>query len=186
MDYPSQLAKMLGRPVINKGVPGDTTSSALLRLKADVLSQDPDIVLITLGANDLINGVPKDIAFSNLKQIVQTIQNQGARVIIGGLSFPRIDRGFGKGFKDLSRQTGALPIPDIFTAIADNPVLMSDPIHPNNTGYRIIARRFSDVITSSELKAEPAFKNRTPKTHDVTLAWDEIPDATSYNIYRAG
>jgi acyl-CoA thioesterase-1 len=183
MDYPSQLAKMLGRPVLNKGIPGDTTSSALLRLRRDVLSKNPDIVLITLGINDLINGVPTDIALGNLKQIVQTIQNQGARVIIGGLSFPEIDRRLGKGFRDLARQTGAVLVSDIFTAIADNPVLMSDPIHPNNYGYRIVARRFHDVITSYELKAKPAYKNRTPKTNDVTLAWDEIPDATSYNIY---
>jgi acyl-CoA thioesterase-1 len=183
MDYPSQLAKMIGRPVINKGIPGDTTSSALWRLKRDVLSKNPDIVLITLGGNDLINGVSKDIALGNLKQIVQTIQKQGAKVIIGGLSFPGIHRGFGKGYKDLAQQTGALLIPDIFTAIADNPVLMRDPIHPNNSGYRIIARRFSNAIKSSELKAKPTVKYPTPKTHDVTLTWDEIPNVTFYNIY---
>ncbi|MCK4987142.1 MAG: fibronectin type III domain-containing protein, partial [Desulfobacterales bacterium] len=183
MDYPSQLAKMIGRPVINKGIPGDTTASALRRLKRDVLSKNPDIVLITLGGNDLINGVSKDIALGNLKQIVQTIQKQGAKVIIGGLSWPGMDRGFDKGYEDLAQQTGALLIPDIFTAIADNPVLMSDPIHPNNSGYRIIARRFSNAITSSELKAKPTVKYSTPKTHDVTLTWDEIPNVTSYNIY---
>ena len=183
MDYPSQLAKMIGIAVINKGIPGDTTSSALWRLKRDVLSKNPDIVLITLGGNDLINGVSKDIAFGNLKQIVQSIQKQGAKVIIGGLSWPGMDRGFGKGYEDLAQQTGALLIPDIFTAIADNPVLMSDPIHPNNSGYLIIARRFSNAITSSELKAKPTVKNPIPKTHDVTLTWDEISNATSYNIY---
>jgi lysophospholipase L1-like esterase len=183
MDYPSQLAKMIGIAVINKGIPGDTTSSALWRLKRDVLSKNPDIVLITLGGNDLINGVSKDIAFGNLKQIVQSIQKQGAKVIIGGLSWPGMDRGFGEGYEDLAQQTGALLIPDIFTAIADNPVLMSDPIHPNNSGYLIIARRFSNAITSSELKAKPTVKNPIPKTHDVTLTWDEISNATSYNIY---
>jgi acyl-CoA thioesterase-1 len=183
MDYPSQLSKVLGKPVINKGIPGDTTSSALLRLKKDVLSKNPDIVLITLGGDDLKNGVTRGITLGNLKQIVQTIQKQGAKVIIGGLSWPGMDRGFGKGYEGLAQQTGALLIPDLFTAIADNPVLMSDPIHPNNSGYRIIARRFSDAIKSSGLKPKPAIKDPTPKTHDVTLAWDEIPNATSYNIY---
>jgi hypothetical protein len=94
-----------------------------------------------------------------------------------------MDRGFGKGYEDLAQQTGALLIPDIFTAIADNPVLMEDPIHPNNFGYRIVARRFSNAIKSSELKAKPTVKYPTPKTHDVTLTWDEIPNANSYNIY---
>jgi acyl-CoA thioesterase-1 len=183
MDYPSQLAKMIDRPVINKGVPDDTTSSALRRLKRDVLSDNPDIVLITLGVNDLKDGISKDIAFNNLKQIVQTIQKQGAKVIIGGLSWPGMDRGFGKGYEDLARQTGAMLIADLFTTIADNPALMSDPIHPNNSGYRIIARRLHEAITSSEPNAKPAVKDPAPQTHDVTLAWDDVPNATLYNIY---
>ena len=183
MDYPSQLAKMIGRPVINKGIPGDTTSRALWRLKRDVLSKNPDMVLITLGGNDLKNGVSKDIAFSNLKQIVQTIQDQDAKVIIGGLRFPGMDRGFGKGYEDLAKHTGALLIPDIFSGIVNNPSLMSDPIHPNNSGYRVIAQRFSNAIVSSELEVKPTVKNATTKKQAVTLAWDDIPNAISYNIY---
>jgi lysophospholipase L1-like esterase len=183
MDYPSQLAKMIGRPVINKGIPGDTTASALRRLNRNVLSKNPDIVLITLGGNDLKNGVSRNNAFGNLKLIVRAIQKQGAKVIIGGLRFPGKDRGFGKGYEDLAQQTGAVLIPNIFAGIVENPNLMSDPIHPNNSGYRIIARRFYSVIASSEPKKKPTIKASTPETRDVTLAWDDIPNATSYNIY---
>ena len=50
MDYPSQLSKMIAKPTINAGVPGDTTARALKRLQRDVLSRSPDMVLITLGA----------------------------------------------------------------------------------------------------------------------------------------
>ena len=183
MDYPSQLAKMIRKPVINKGIPGDTTASALRRLNRDVLSKHPDIVLITLGGNDLKNGVYRDIAFGNLKQIVQAIQKQGAKVIIGGLRFPRIDRGFGKGYEDVAQQTGAMLIPNIYAGIVDNPDLMSDPIHPNNSGYHIIARRFYNAIAPSEPKTKPTVKASTPETRDVALSWDDIPNATSYNIY---
>jgi len=45
MDYPSQLSEMIGRRVINAGVPGDTTASAMQRLEQDVLFQAPDLVL---------------------------------------------------------------------------------------------------------------------------------------------
>ena len=74
MDYPSQLAKMIGKTVINKGIPGDTTASALKRLDRDVLSNNPDIVLITLVGMYLKNGVSRDVVFGNFKQIVQAIQ----------------------------------------------------------------------------------------------------------------
>ena len=230
MDYPSQLAGMIGKPIINKGVSGDTTSSALKRLNRDVLSAKPDIVLITLGGNDLKNGVAKNIAFGNLEYIVETIQRQGARVIIGGLKFPGMDRGFGQGYVDLAQQTGAILITDIFAGIVDNPGLMSDPIHPNNAGYRIIAQRFYKALGSAGKTSQSVSKKpvpaATPKavpattkkpapaaakksapvaipktakpatkktgqavpsslagTRDVTVAWDNVPGATSYNIY---
>ena len=146
MEYPSQLSKMISKPVINAGASGDTTASALTRLQRDVLSRSPDMVLITLGGNDLKNGVAKDIAFKNLKRIVESIQGQGARVIIGGLRFPLRDRGFARGYKDLADQTGAVLIPDIFKDIIGNRSLMSDPIHPNGNGYKIMAQRFLEAM----------------------------------------
>jgi lysophospholipase L1-like esterase len=146
MDYPSQLSKMISRPVINAGVPGDTTASALERLERDVLAYSPDIVLITLGGNDLKNGVASDSAFKNLKKIVNLIHNQGARVIIGGLSIPFRDRGFGRGFKNLADETDAILIPNILEGIMGNRNLTSDPIHPNGAGYKIIAERFYKAI----------------------------------------
>jgi len=146
MDYPSQLSKMIGRPVINAGVPGDTTARALKRLRRDVLARSPDMVLITLGGNDLKNGVAKDITFKNLKRIIESIQGQGARVVIGGLKFPLRDRDYARGYKDLADQTGAVLIPDIFKDIMGNRKLMSDPIHPNRNGYKIIAERFLEAM----------------------------------------
>jgi lysophospholipase L1-like esterase len=146
MDYPSQLSKMILKPVINAGAPGDTTASALTRLQRDVLSRSPDMVLITLGGNDLKNGVAKDVAFKNLKRIVKSIQGQGARVIIGGLRFPLRDRGFARGYKDLADQSGAVLIPDIFKDIIGNRRFMSDPIHPNGNGYKIMAQRFLEAM----------------------------------------
>jgi acyl-CoA thioesterase-1 len=146
MDYPSQLSKMINKPVINAGVPGDTTAGALRRLQQDVLSKNPDIVLITLGGNDLKNGVSKDTAFDNLLKIVDAIQENGAKVIIGGIKFPFRDRGYGKGYQDLADQTAAILIPDIFEGIMENQKMMSDPIHPNDAGYALIAQRFHEAI----------------------------------------
>jgi lysophospholipase L1-like esterase len=147
MDYPSQLAKMIGKPVINAGAPGDTTARALERLERDVLSRSPDLVLITLGGNDLKNGIAKDVAFENLKRMVESIQEQGAQVIIGGLDFPLRDRGFGKGYRELADGTGAVLIANILEGIIGNRKYMSDPIHPNDEGYRLVAQRFYRAMT---------------------------------------
>jgi hypothetical protein len=183
-DIPPASILTSGRVTLTwEDIPGDTTASALSRLDSDVLSMTPDIVLMTLGGNDLKNGVSKDIAFNNLKRIVQSIQQQGAKVIIGGLRLPGMDRGFGKGYEDLARQTGAMLIPDLYAGILDDPKLMSDPIHPNNSGYRIIAQRFNQALASVGVTAMPHADPTAATAHPVTLAWDEVPNATSYNIY---
>ena len=146
MDYPSQLSKMITRPVINAGRPGDTTTSALQRLEKDVLAYSPDIVLITLGGNDLKNGVDADSAFKKLKMIVNMIHNQGGRVIIGGLHFPFRDRGYGRGYQKLADETGAVLIPHILDGIMGSRDLMSDPIHPNDAGYKKMAEKFRTAL----------------------------------------
>ena len=146
MDYPAQLSTMIGKPVINAGVSGDTTARALQRLERDVLAKSPDLVLITLGGNDLKNGVARGVAFDNLKTIVDSIQETGARVIIGGLSFPIRDRGFGRAYRELADETDAELIPNIFEGIMGNRKFMSDMIHPNDAGYQLIAERFYEAI----------------------------------------
>ena len=146
MDYPSQLSKMISKPIINAGVPGATTAKALIRLEKDVLSQSPRIVLITLGGNDLKNGVPREMAFHNLRIIVKSIQDQGALVVVGGIDMDIWGKGFGKAYKELCSELGAVLIPNIFKGIMGNPKLMSDRIHPNDEGYAIMAQRFHEAI----------------------------------------
>ena len=146
MDYPSQLARMISIPVMNKGVPGDTTARALARLDQDVLSQSPLVVLITLGGNDLKNGVSRDIAFQNLKRIIKSIQATGALVIVGGIDLPFWGRGFGEGYGEVCSLTGAVLISNILDGIIGNSKLMSDPIHPNDAGYTKVAERFLKAL----------------------------------------
>jgi acyl-CoA thioesterase I len=145
-DYPSRLAAMVPYPVINAGVPGDTTATALERLERDVLSRSPRMVLLTLGGNDLKNRVGRDIAFRNLRVIVEAAQGAGALVVIGGVDVPLYGRGFGDAYRRLAGETGSVLIENVFKDIMGRPDRMSDPIHPNDEGYAIMARRFYEAI----------------------------------------
>ena len=146
MDYPSQLSRRIGRPVINAGIPGDTTSTALARLERDVLERSPRIVLITLGGNDLKNRQDRDQAFRNLKTIITTIQGRGALVIVGGLDIPGWGRGFQEQYRKVCEETGAVLVPDALKGLLGNPEKMSDAIHPNDAGYGIMAGYFHEAI----------------------------------------
>jgi lysophospholipase L1-like esterase len=146
MDYPSQLSRLIGRPVVNAGIPGDTTARALERLERDVLSRSPRIVLITLGGNDLKNRQDRDSAFRNLKTIITSIQGQGALVIVGGLDVPVWGRGFQEQYRKVCEETGAVLVPDVLKGLLGNPDKMSDAIHPNDAGYGIMAGYFHEAI----------------------------------------
>ena len=144
-DYPSQLSKLINMEVVNAGVPGDTTATALERID-DIIGMNPRAVLVTLGGNDLKNRVQKEIAFKNLELIIHTIQDHGALVNLGGIDVPFWGRGFGDAYKELSKKTGSVLIPNIFKDILGKSHLMSDSIHPNSAGYSIMAERFYKVL----------------------------------------
>ena len=144
--YPAQLSEMTGQPIINAGIPGNTTADGLERLEADVLERSPRIVLVTLGGNDLKNGVDKKTAFKNLRNIVEAIQAREALVVIGGVKLLFWDRGYEEEYKKLAEETGALLIPNVLKGLIGHDELMSDTIHPNAAGYEIMARRFHKAI----------------------------------------
>ncbi len=141
MDYPTQLSRMIGLPVMNAGVPGDTTARALKRLDG-VLDRQPRVVLITLGGNDLKNGISRQTAFDNLRAIIRSVQAEGALVIIGGIEIPFYGKGFGGAYRELAEETGSVLIPNVFDGIMGTRSLMSDPIHPNSQGYTVMAQHF--------------------------------------------
>lgn len=146
-DYPSFLAEELPLPVINAGVAGDTTASAILRLEKDVLSKDPKIVIVELGANDFFRAKNRwkemNNAFKNLGIIVDKIQEQGAVVVIAGIS---INYEIEKRYEKLAQKKGAVLVPDIMGGIVEDANLMSDALHPNAKGYKVMAEKFLKIL----------------------------------------
>lgn len=145
-DYPSVLEKLTGVEVINAGVPGNTTENALERVDEDVLAYEPDVVLITLGGNDLKNRVGEPTARANLTTIIQRIQASGAMVILGGIEIPLYGKGFADMYQSVGEQTGSVLISNIFEGIFGNPKMMSDYIHPNDKGYEVMAGYFYEKL----------------------------------------
>jgi len=145
MDYPSQLSRLIGIEIVNAGVPGDTTATALNRID-EIIEMNPRIVLITLGGNDLKNRVKKEMVFKNFEKLINIIQDNGALVILGGIDILFWGRGFNKVYVELSEKTGSVLIQNIFKDILGEPRLMSDTIHPNSQGYTIMANHFFKAL----------------------------------------
>jgi len=141
-DYPSVLAGRLKQPVINAGVPGDTTRDGLARIRTDVLDRGPKLVIVEFGGNDFLHQLPRDETFGNLGQMVDLIQQKGAAVALVDLGVDlTLGSGYREGMRRLARRKGAILIPDVLKGIFADPDLKSDQIHPNGRGYAVMAQR---------------------------------------------
>ena len=145
-DYPSRLSAMIETPIINAGVSGDTTESALARLDEDVLQHDPRIVLVGLGGNDFLRGVPIASTEANLRSIVRQIHDAGAMVVLLGFRFPSLSVSYEKMYERIAEEERCLLVPDLLDGILRDPALRSDEIHPNGRGYRIMADRVAGPL----------------------------------------
>lgn len=144
-DYVSALSRKFNLNVVNAGVSGDTTAEALRRLDRDVLSQDPNIVMILLGGNDALRNVSHEVTFQNLGTIIDRIQAQGAAVLLLGIRGGLVDT-YRQSFDDLAKRKQVDYLPDIMNGILGNSQLLSDQVHPNDQGYALIAERITPKL----------------------------------------
>jgi acyl-CoA thioesterase-1 len=144
--YPEQLSARIGRPILNRGVSGDSTAEGLARLERDVLGENPRIVIVALGANDMLRRQPIDPAFANLRAIVDRIQARGALVVLLGVDGPRMYGDWDGRYRQLARETGCVLVPDLLDGVIGDPALMYDQVHPNAKGYAKIAERIDSEI----------------------------------------
>lgn len=142
--YPDQLSRLLGVPVLNRGVSGETAEQALKRLDRDVLKLRPALVLVCLGGNDILQQRDPDGTFRALDEIVTRLTDAGAMVVLIGVEgLPLISPDFGARYEALAEEKGCLYVPDVLDGIIGRDQLMSDAIHPNGKGYGMIAERIA-------------------------------------------
>lgn len=146
--YPEVLEKELGRQgfsyrVVNAGISGDTTSGGLSRIDS-VLAQKPELVIVELGGNDGLRGLPMSATRSNLEQIIQTLQKADIRVVLAGMTLPPnygadYIRSFEQVYKDLARKYKVTLIPFLLEGVATPEFMQKDGLHPTPEGHRRVA-----------------------------------------------
>jgi lysophospholipase L1-like esterase len=178
-DFPSALAKMTKAPVINAGIDGDTSTEGLERIDSDVLKREALLVIIEFGRNDFLRKIPLEVTLNNVRQMTEKIQAKGAMVAIVDISAGMFLKDYRKALSRLAREKQAIFIPAVLSGIITNPSMKSDFLHPNATGYKLVAQRIYRAVSpyleknailkklkkKSELPPEsPPFPKITPKS----------------------
>ena len=129
----------------NESISGDTTAGGLARIDKALTSHKPDIVVIELGANDGLRGLPPQLIKSNLTEIIHHAQNAGAKILLLGMKIPtnygsRYINLFYNIYPQLATEQHIPYVPFIMEDVALNKEMMQqDQLHPNAKGQAIIA-----------------------------------------------
>lgn len=145
--YPAKLqdalrARGLNVTITNAGVSGDTTAAGLQRIDfvLDSMAGQPDLVLVELGANDMLRGLPAGQARENLDAILRTLDQRGIPVMVYGMrAAPNLGGDYGRNFDaifpDLAEKYDAGLVPFfIEPLIFDRSLVQQDQLHPTAEG----------------------------------------------------
>ncbi|MFH0944719.1 MAG: arylesterase [Planctomycetota bacterium] len=156
--YPSVIERKieeagLAYQVVNAGVSGDTTAGGLRRLDW-LLRREPSVMVLALGANDGLRGIPVETTRSNLKAIVEAARKRfpDVRILLAGMQAPpnmgqQFTDAFRQIFPELAEELDLSLIPFLLEGVAGDPELnLPDGIHPNPDGQKIVAENVWKVL----------------------------------------
>ncbi len=133
--------------VVNASVSGDTTAGGRSRLPQLLAEHRPRVLILELGGNDALRGLPLDMTRANLGEMVRAAKAGGARVLLLGMQVPpnygrKYADQFAATFGSVARTEGAALVPFLLAGIADAPDPMRyfqpDRIHPNEAAQPLI------------------------------------------------
>jgi acyl-CoA thioesterase-1 len=147
--FPDRTAELLrergvGARIVNAGVSGDTTAGGLERLPW-LLQQKPDIVVVELGANDGLRGLPHRVTRDNLERIIRAARDGGAEVLLLGMQIPpSYGRAYAEGFAalygEVSRELDVALVDDFLAGVGGRATMtLADGLHPNDAGHQRLA-----------------------------------------------
>ncbi len=142
--YPEILAETLGARVVNAGVAGDTTATALARIES-VLEENPWLVIVMLGGNDILRRVPIENTEANLRVIVERLLEKRVALLVVEIHVP-LAGPYDELFERLGEDYGVPVLEGVLAEILLDPKLKSDTVHPNAVGYRKLAEGVAERV----------------------------------------
>lgn len=135
--------KIAGK-VVNASISGETTSGGRSRLPALLAQYKPTLVILELGANDALRGLPLNMTEANLAEMARASKAAGARVLVAGMQVPpnygrKYSDDFSALFASVAKAEGTALVPFLLKGVADAPnaetLFQADRIHPRETAH---------------------------------------------------
>jgi lysophospholipase L1-like esterase len=153
--WPAKLGALTGWQVDNEGVNGDTTEGALRRLPALLGAQAYDAILIGIGGNDMLRGVPAAATRERLAALVAQARAHTSHVAVLATPAPDAMRAAvgalsdAPFYEEVAKSQQALLVADVYASVLSDASLRSDRIHANARGYERIAQLLADQLKAA-------------------------------------
>ena len=138
--------------VINASVSGDTTSGGLNRLNWLLEQRDIDILILCLGANDMLRGIKPSLIKNNLNKILEILQEKGITILLAGMLSQETlgneyKKEFDKIYPELAKKFQISFLPFLLDGVALNAELnLNDGKHPNHKGIKIMSKNLEKKL----------------------------------------
>jgi len=144
--YPAVLEQLIGRKVVNAGIPGEVTAQGLSRLPEVLEKEKPALMVICHGGNDMLRRLNQQQAANNLRNMIRLAQERRVAVVLIAVPAPGISLSPPHMYREIAKDL-ALPLEEkIIPAVLTDGSLRSDYIHPNAAGYRRIAEALATLL----------------------------------------
>ena len=144
--YPSVLSEITGKKVVNAGISGETTKEGLERIAGVLDKEDPALLILFEGGNDILRNQDLSKTEANLDAMIIMAKERGIQVALVGLPRKALFSSTAKFYNDLADAHG-LPIEDeIVASLLRQPKMKSDSVHFNRNGYRALAQAIADML----------------------------------------
>ena len=144
--YPAQLQALIGRKVVNAGVPGEISGDGLQRLPAVLEEVQPKLLILCHGGNDFLRKQSEAVAATNVRDMIKLARDKGISVVLIATPKPGLSLSPPDFYAELAKEF-AIPFnDDALKSIMRNNELKSDLIHPNARGYAQIAQAVANLL----------------------------------------
>lgn len=147
--YPAILERLVGRRVVNSGVPGEVTGEGLSRLPEVLEREKPALMILCHGGNDMLRRLDRKQTANNLRAMIRSARERGVAVVIIAVPSPGLSLSPPLLYRETAMEMG-LPIEEeVLTTLLSDGSLRSDYIYPNAAGYRRLAESIAVVLKKS-------------------------------------
>ncbi|MCI0401065.1 MAG: arylesterase [Gammaproteobacteria bacterium] len=144
--YPTVLAQLTKRDVINAGVSGELSGIGVKRLPQLLDRYQPDLLIICHAGNDMLRKKDPNEIKANLREMIQLAQQQSVPVVLLGVPRPGLFLTPASFYTELAEEFNLVYDGDILPDVLSDPSLKSDPVHANNRGYLQMAERIYELL----------------------------------------